>query len=102
MVGIQRDALVHDLPLDGHPGVTGVQVLQGQTEILTPPEPSPLLPRHPKTSGTEGCRDATALVSGRTTGPACGWLTVLFQQRRVRTATVHATQRTPASPENPS
>lgn len=28
VVGIQRDALVHDLPLGGHPRVTGVQVLQ--------------------------------------------------------------------------
>lgn len=98
VVGIQRDALVHDLPLDGHPGVTGVQVLQGQTEILTPPEPSPPLPRHPKTSAAEGCGDSTALVSGPATGPAYGWLTVLFQQRGVRTATLHTTQRTPAQP----
>lgn len=42
MVGIQRDALVHDLPSDRHPGVAGMQVLQGKAhpDPRVPPAPS--------------------------------------------------------------
>lgn len=55
MVGVQWDALVHDLPSDGHPWVAGVQVLQGQRHILTPEPPPPLRPlAHPHALPSRG------------------------------------------------
>lgn len=59
MVGVQRDALVHDLPPDGHPRVAGLQVLQGQGQILTPSwagSTSTQTPQSPDCRGAAGAQ----------------------------------------------